>query len=179
MKKTRSDKGKMKGVSKISQENIKKTLVDDCDRHLLESGKWYMHANGYLIGRMPGWESPNQQFLHRIIMNPPKGLYVDHINGNRLDNRRDNLRIVTKAQNSMNSLKAHRNKKTSKYKGVFWVKQRQCFFAKIKINRKNIYLGFSKCEDEAARIYDAKARELFGEFACLNFPVPGERGAAA
>jgi hypothetical protein len=106
--------------------------------------------------------------MHRIVAGAPKGLLVDHINHNGLDNRKPNLRLCTSIQNQQN--KRPRSGCTSKYKGVYWHKDRKKFCAKIHLNKKAIHIGYFKDEIEAAKAYDKKARELFGEFAYLNFP---------
>ena len=78
-------------------------LIDDADRPLVDGGWWRLNSNGYLIGYDNDTGKP--VLLHRAIMRPPKSLVVDHINGNKLDNRRSNLRIVTYRVNSLNSYK--------------------------------------------------------------------------
>ena len=109
--------------------------------------------------------------MHRMVANAPKGLFVDHINHNGLDNRRRNLRVCTYIENQRN--KRPKPGCTSEYKGVHWCKGRNKFRANIYLNRKAIHLGYFKNEIEAARAYDKKAKELFGEFAYLNFPAEG------
>ena len=106
--------------------------------------------------------------MHRKVANAPKGLMVHHINHDGLDNRRSNLRICTYLQNLLNNRPKHGG--TSKYKGVVWCKTRKKFRARITLNRKSIHLGYFKSETDAAKAYDKKARELFGEYAYLNFP---------
>jgi hypothetical protein len=107
--------------------------------------------------------------MHRQILNPPDGLYVDHINHNGLDNRKANLRIVTMVQNSWNARKQFGNF-SSQYKGVTWSKTSRKWKAHIGFLGERIYIGCFDDEQSAARAYDAKAKELFGEFAYLNFP---------
>jgi hypothetical protein len=111
------------------------------------------------------------QLMHRFILGIEKEdrLDVDHKNGNALDNRRKNLRICTKAQNMYNRRK-QKTPCTSKYKGVSWRKTEKKWVVGIKFNRKSLNLGYYKNEIYAAKVYDKKAKELFGEFACLNFP---------
>ena len=112
--------------------------------------------------------------LHRLLMeihhpelrDNPK-LYIDHINGDKLDNRKENLRLATNQQNSMNR-KPHKNS-SSKYKGVYWSKRENKWIAQIVINKKNKYIGRYQDEKEAALAYDKAAREHFGEYAKLNF----------
>lgn len=104
--------------------------------------------------------------MHRLLMTSPTGTMVDHINGNGLDNRKENLRVVTNSQNLMNRGKNKNN--TSGYKGVLWDKVRNKWIALIGFNNKNIYLGRFFTKNEAAFAYNAKAEELFGEFAQIN-----------
>jgi len=106
--------------------------------------------------------------MHRMLLNAPPGLLVDHINNNGLDNRRSYLRLCTHAQNALNQ-RPHRGT-SSRYKGVGWDKSKKKFRASITHHYKRIHLGYFKCEIEAAKAYDKKAKELFGEFAYLNFP---------
>jgi hypothetical protein len=106
--------------------------------------------------------------MHRLVANAPKRMVVDHINHNGLDNRKSNVRLCTKKQNSQNI--RPRKGCSSRYKGVFKPKDRNSFRAIICHNGKHIHLGYFKEEIDAAKAYDLKARELFGEFAYLNFP---------
>lgn len=104
--------------------------------------------------------------LHRLIMNFPRDLQVDHINGDGLDCRKVNLRLATRSQNSANCFKNRINQT-----GFRGVQRRGCIFmAKISINGKQTYLGTFKTAEDAARAYDKKAVEIYGEFATLNFP---------
>lgn len=139
-------------------------LVDDEDFEELNREKWYTSSTGYATRR----NRKKMTYMHRTITNCPQGMQVDHINGNRLDNQRINLRVVTSQQNKQNR---HRNLKgkTSKYKGVSWNKKNQNWYARIKINCKQIYLGCFIDEVQAALEYDKKAIELFGEYARPNF----------
>ncbi len=115
--------------------------------------------------------------MHRAVMSfskgrisgVPNGKFVDHINHNGLDNRRANLRIVTHKQNGWNRRKTAR-KSTSRYKGVCWSKRERMWHVQIKKNGKQITIGYFLDEKAAARAYDAKADELFGQYAALNFP---------
>lgn len=104
-------------------------------------------------------------------MNAPPFQEVDHVNGNKLDNRKSNLRFATRAQNAMNRVERLREK----LRGVFV--RNGIITAMIKKNGRIIYLGTYNDPFMAARLYDAAARELFGEFALLNFPLPGEQKA--
>lgn len=111
--------------------------------------------------------------LHREIMETILGRplepdeQVDHINGFGLDNRRQNLRLATKAENGRNSRLRANN--ASGYKGVHWHKARQKWEAQIQVNRRTLFLGYYADPIDAARAYDAAARSHFGDFAGTNF----------
>ncbi len=107
--------------------------------------------------------------MHREIMNAPAGLLIDHRNRDTLDNRRNNLRLATYSQNGCNS-KIDKTKTTSKFRGVRFIKKTGKWAANIRINGKKTWLGSFKTEIDAAKAYDAAAREYHGEFARLNFP---------
>jgi len=113
--------------------------------------------------------------MHREIMQPLPGLVVDHIDGNGFNIRRGNMRNCTNQQNMQNLRKSPRA--GSRYKGVYYDKRRRTFSAKICHNGRSHHLGTFATEVEAAKAYDRKALELFGEFARLNFPQEVERGS--
>jgi hypothetical protein len=106
-------------------------------------------------------------YMHRVIMNTPDGMDVDHIDGNGLNNTRANLRNCTRAQNSRNSGKQSNN--NSGYVGVTWHRHHQRWVANIGINGKRVCLGYFVEIEDAARAYDQAAKEYFGEFANTNF----------
>ena len=103
--------------------------------------------------------------MHREIMHAPDGMVVDHKNRNGIDNRPDNLRVCTPAQNEYN--KAPRGKR-SRFKGVY--PDGDKWYAVIKHKGETYYLGTFDDEIAAAKARDRKAYELEGEFAYLNFP---------
>lgn len=109
---------------------------------------------------------PKQIKLQRLLLNAPEGMHVDHINGEPLDNRRENLRIATPQQNQANSRK--HIKRQSEFKGVTRVKNSARWRAYICIDRRQTHLGMFDTEIEAARAYDAKASQVWGEYAHLN-----------
>jgi hypothetical protein len=104
-------------------------------------------------------------YMHREIMNTTSNMQVDHIDHNTLNNQKSNLRICTHQQNQMNRIPWG----SSEFLGVSFRKERNCYSAKIMLNQKSINIGHFKIEEDAARAYDIKAKELFGEFANLNF----------
>ena len=136
------------------------TIVYDEDYEWLNQWKWYAFRDKKLQDFYAVRGEQNRTvFMHREIMNTPKGMMTDHINNNPLDNRRENLRIVTNRQNQQN----RHNKGTSKYPGVCWnVKDKQ-WRAKIKINGITKHLGQFNDEIDAAKAYEQACRELVGE----------------
>jgi len=137
------------------------TLVDDKDYDRLNKFRWSITNNGYAIRR-----SKYGYFLmHREIIEIPNGYEADHINGNKLDNRKQNLRIATRSQNNANQRINSYN--TSGYKGVSWNKTLKLWMAYIKVDGKR-YVKWAKNKEKAAEKYNQMAKEYFGEFAKLN-----------
>ena len=106
-------------------------------------------------------------YLHREIINAPKGAMVDHVNRNTLDNRRENLRLCNSTENAHNTSKFKR-KCSSKYKGVCWDKSKKKWQVMISINKKHTFIGRFETEKEAAIEYNKQAKIHYGEFAALN-----------
>src|SRR5690606_21337828 len=106
--------------------------------------------------------------MHRVIMNAAPGQEIDHIDRNGWNNTKENLRISTRKGNCTNQ-GLRRDNKTG-FRGVYWKKQYSKWFASIRNDRKQIHLGYFSDPVEAARAYDAAAREYHGDFASLNFP---------
>jgi hypothetical protein len=147
--------------------------IDAADYDWLSRYNWYL-ANGYAGRRDKG----KQIYMHREITKAPMGIPVDHINHNRLDNSRPNLRVCTFQQNSLNNKK--RMGSRSRFKGVTYDKRYDKWCARITSKGGRFWLGWFDTEIEAARAYDRKAVEVHGEFARLNFPEewPPERRQA-
>lgn len=137
---------------------------DDCPIDILKM-KWY-YGSKYAVRNMNIGGKIIKIILHRLILDAPKGMQVDHINGNRLDNRRENLRICTQAENCKNRKESKNN--TSGYKGVSICSQTKKYKAVIQLNRKKIFLGRFKTAKEAAIAYNEAAVKYHGEFANLN-----------
>lgn len=154
------------GAKYIQLGHEKFTIVDEEDYEVINSYNWSLRKptktnnNYYAKG---GIGQGRLVYLHQFIMNFPT-LLIDHINHNGLDNRKSNLRLCVQSQNNQNNLK--RALKTSQYKGVSWGNKK--WRVHIMCNGKLIYLGSFLSEEEAALVYNEKALELFGEFACLN-----------
>ena len=159
-----------KYTRKIPLTQGKSTTVDDEDFDRLNAYKWYANKEGntYYAVRHSKRQNRKMIRMHREILGfkAGDGKQIDHINSNGLDNRRANLRICTRSQNKQNQ---HSVCGTSRYKGVCWHKQTKKWQADICLERRQIHLGLFDNEIEAAKAYDAKAKELFGEFAKYNF----------
>ena len=104
--------------------------------------------------------------MHRIVNNTPDGMSTDHINGDKLDNRKCNLRVCTHRQNLSSQKK--QDGRSSKYKGVSLSKENGKWIAYIKVNQVKKHLGCFTSEEDAARAYNTAATKYFGEFAKLN-----------
>lgn len=139
------------------------TLVDDEDFEWLSQWRWAARENQSGTFYAVRYQVHRVIQMHRVIMEAPKELEVDHKNGDALDNRRCNLRLCTHQQN-MHNRKLSKNN-TSGYKGISFRKRSQKWYASI-----NVFIGSYDTSEEAARAYDTKAIELFGEFAKPNFP---------
>jgi len=136
--------------------------VDQEDFDWVVQWKWTYFQCGY-AGRKV---DKKLIYLHRLIMGNPAGKTIDHINGDTLDNRRENLRICTHAENLRN-VKMHKNN-TSGYRGVTWDKRYGKWASRIKYNYKNIHLGFFNDPEVAYERYKQEAVKLFGEYARLE-----------
>ena len=138
--------------------------VDDDDYELLSKYKWSTsHQSGLNYAQC-------RIAMHRLVMDFPKDMIVDHVNGDTQDNRKENLRVCTQTQNMFNR-KSHKNSLTG-YKGVSWHKVRKKWRVQISINGKPKTKGYFDCLLEAAKEYDRLAIVHFGEYARLNFPKP-------
>jgi len=148
--------------------------VDPEDYIWLSQFRWHCKTNTnaiYAVRTITIAGRSKRIYMHRLIMNTPPGLVCDHVNHNGLDNRKANLRNCTISQNNRNARSA--KGASSKYKGVSWNKLRQKWAAYIKKDGIQFNLGCFDDEREAAKAYDKKAVQLFGQFASLNFPSGG------
>lgn len=147
------------------------TIIDDEDFERVSRFKWWAcesKSGAYAMRMIYPNKKPTALILSRFILNAPANKFVDHINGDTLDNRKENLRLATNQQNSFNRRKLERKAFKGTYHRVDRVNRP--FSARIRFNNKAYHLGYFATEIEAAKAYDAKAKELFGEFARLSFP---------
>lgn len=144
----------------------KVAIVDDDDYAELSNYKWYYDSKGYAARHKTRDQKRAYQSMHRQIVNAPDGMEVDHINGDRLDNRRANLRLCTRSQNQHN--KGAQANNTSGFKGVQFYKRTGKWHAKIKLHGKERHLGYFATAAQAAEAYNRAAFEIHGDFAYLN-----------
>jgi hypothetical protein len=136
----------------------REVLIDDEDFQLVSTLRLYLwstsrHSGIYVHAYIPeAWYKP--QRLHRVLMKAGPGEIGDHINGNPLDNRKSNLRIVTALVNNQNARK-RRDGVTSRFKGVSWCKTSKKWKAQIQVCGHKKSLGLHTTEEAAARAYDA------------------------
>lgn len=151
-------------------------IIEAVDYDSIKGLTWYCMknaSNGTYVVANTGEKTARGTFkrvlMHRILLGVNENQIVDHKNGNGLDNRRCNIRIATRSQNMWNKRTTRRGKTSSKYKGVHWFKRDRKWQSQICVNGIKRHLGYFDDEIEAAKAFDAAARELCGEFAYLNF----------
>lgn len=146
-------------------------VIDADDEPLVSGFRWRAHERfgiWYAIANVARDGRRSLIQMHRLITDAPVGVYVDHRNGDGLDNRRSNLRHCSNSQNQQNRHQLTTN--TSGYRGVTWNRASNKWQAAIKHQQESHYLGLYEHLEDAARAYDAAARELFGDFMRPNFP---------
>ena len=158
-------------MKEIQLTQGKVVLVDDEDFDWLSKSNWH-YSKGYAV-RTSTKESGKQRtiLMHREIIKTPDGMETDHINGNGIDNRRENLRICTGSENRRN--KKRNRKNISGYKGVCFYKRDKNWRVQIDVRKQHIFLGYFDTAEEAARVYDDAAKKYHGEFANLNIDDKG------
>lgn len=161
--------GEIKDGKRINLSSGKFALVDNEDYWFLRRFKWYFDGNYAYMQR-----SGKNIAMHRLITMVSDGFVIDHKNRDKLDNRKDNLRICSHRDNNRNCM----TKKTGYflYKGVGQSTGSKRFYARIRVDKKPLYLGSYPTQEDAAMAYDAAAVKYFGEFAKLNFEHPASKG---
>jgi len=153
---------------KLTQGQV--TIVDDEEFEKLNRFKWHAQKEGrkFRAGRSVTCGNKRKTLLmHRIILNAPAGMEVDHINGNPLDNRRTNLRLATAHQNRRNHIGPNKNNKLG-IKGVYWYKRYKKYQVTIGFNNKRIYIGYFTSLSDADKAYRDAEVTYFGNFARGN-----------
>jgi hypothetical protein len=141
-------------------------LVDDADYGWLIQWKWRLNSHGYAIRSIYADGRSIYFNMHRVILDAQPGQFVDHIDHNRLNNTRANLRFVTRQEN-MRYRRRHANNSTG-FKGVSFMHSK--WHVRIGLDNALVHLGFFDDLLTAAQVYAAAATRLFGEFALLNLP---------
>lgn len=152
-----------RGTRWIPLGNGKRAVVDASVYDFLNQWNWHCSKDGYVVRFI----NRTMIQMHSLILKVPKGKEVDHKDRDRLNNRRDNLRPCTKAQNQGNRWKSS-HAKTSKFKGVYFAKKEQRFVAQGTNGGRGITLGRFVSEAEAAKAYNVWAKSNFGKFVYLN-----------
>jgi len=156
-------------MKKIPLSNGGYTIVDDSDFERLNKRSWRLNNRGYVSRTTTKKGRGTGIYMHRVILGLRRGdgKIADHINGNPLDNRRSNLRIVDSSRNSQNRTK--KKSVSSQYIGVSWFKRDGKWRALIRVNKRQVFLGHFDNEEEAAKVYDRAALKYFGKHARTNF----------
>ena len=160
-----------KGIN-LTQGQV--ALVCDCHYDVVKNYKWFAvydkSSKAYRAGRMSEPINGKRKilFMHKIINNTPNNMLTDHINGDTLDNRCENLRNATSTQNQIN--RGKRSDNSSGYKGVSPVRGTNKWKAQIQINKKKICLGLFDDIEDARQVRDDAEKNMFGEFARPNIP---------
>lgn len=146
--------------------SIIECLVDLEDLEIAQSfdGKWYAHRGGTLVSKyfyVYGNKQGKTISLHSLILETPKTMVVDHRDGNTLDNRRSNIRNVTKAQNNQNVQGSYKNNKSSGVRGVSWHKGINKWYASVMISGKQTYIGqFDNIDEASEAVKQARIKHL-------------------
>lgn len=153
-------------MQKIELTQGKFALVDNEDFDEINQYNWCF-AEGYAVRTVTVSGKRKNQRMHRLITNCPDGFDVDHINHDKLDNQKSNLRVCSTSENLRNQ-KMRTYAKSSRYKGVCFYKQDGNWQAHIRLNGKRKHLGYFTNEIDAAIAYNNAAIAMFGEFALIN-----------
>lgn len=146
-------------------------IIDEADLPLIRTHIWAYQSGGYAYRSEGPRGAVKAVLMHRYLMQTPAGMDTDHINGNKLDNRRSNLRVATRAQNNVNRGLTPNN--TTGLKGVHAPEETihgPVWLASIVVNDRGVHLGRYASPEDAGRAYDIAAAQHFGEYAQLNFP---------
>jgi hypothetical protein len=163
-------------MKKIPLTKGKHALVDDKDYEYVMRFKWYASKCGnqyyaackVLLGEIKGKRIRSTILMHRLIMRPKPEQDTHHINKATLDNQRNNLRNCSRSENLASGEMNRHSNQSSHFRGVCWDKEKKLWMAKISHKGKTINLGRYCDEKKAAKAYNSKAKELYGDYAQLN-----------
>lgn len=138
-------------------------LVDELDYCYLFKHKWFLHSGGYAVRNDGQGKNRKVVFMHREVSKARAGQLIDHVNGNRLDNRRLNLRTCTSTENTRHRTRLAANN-NSGFNGVYWSSSNKRWTAQITIGRKTYYLGVFKNKADAIAVRRRASSSNFGKF---------------
>lgn len=151
------------GVARIELNTGDFAFVDECDVHLIAGNNWYLSKTGYVRRAVPRVNGRNATIdMHRLIVECPQGQCVDHVDRNKLNNRRSNLRLAT---NSLNQANRRSKRGENSLKGFTWNRASGKWQASIKKDGKYKHLGMFDTAEDANKAYEQAAKAMFGEFA--------------
>ena len=156
-----------RGYYRYTCANGRSFIFDECDLFFFLSATCTVDERGYVT------TNRKKDLISHVLLGAGKNVVVDHVNGDPSDNRRGNLRIASPVQNHWNYRLSERN--TTGFKGIYKDSKSSGYHARICEHGRRHYLGLFPSPIEAAEAYDNAAREYFGEFATLNFPVASEQ----
>lgn len=157
---------------RIKLTRVRYALVDVEDFERLNQYKWHCTRLGYACRQVPRSQRKGNErtiLMHKELCPVPEGMVVDHINRNRLDNRKANLRPATKRQNAWNG-PFRKRAGDPRFGGIKWDKDLRKWRVRLDVNGRPESFGCYDDQAEAARVYDRAAKQYRGEFAVLNFP---------
>lgn len=143
-------------MTRIKLGHNRFATVDESDTDLLAMYSWRIDGRGYAVTQVQNDGVRKTILMHRLILKAPKGLQVDHINHDKLDNRRLNLRLCTSSQNHMN--------RKNLPSGTYWDGSRGRWASQIKMNNKRRFLGRFDRRQDAIDAYMHARKILFGDF---------------
>ena len=142
-----------------AETQLQGILLDPEWMHLLEKHSWRLNAGGYVCTHYRVNGVNKVFYIHRVIMNAPAGLHVDHINHNKMDNRAENLRVVTRSQNSHNRLRYPKG--SYRYRNGRWC-------ARYSHNRRIVFVGYFKTADQAQEATERHKRQHIPGYAAIT-----------